>query len=183
MFVTKVAVENACVLTVLPVDGFSVPPVKSLNRPESDASRNNAVYFVPAFTYVPKKPMSSASAALFAANSIRESCAIIVSTSCVTVLPITTKLPVTARSPVIDCAPELRTTVLSTSNFTELFAGTATDVIPSPPTNVSVSVSNEIVSVPVSPATFKPVATDTLAAEVIRPSTSTANVGITEPPP
>ena len=52
------------------------------------------------------------------------------------------------------------------------------DVIPSPPTNVSVSVSSARESVPVSPAIDKFVATDTLAAEVIRPSTSTAKVGI-----
>ena len=117
----KVAVENACALTVLPADGFSVPPVNSLYLPESDASRNNAVYFVPAETYEPKKPMSRASAALFAANSMRESCATIVSTSCVIVLPETTKLPVIAKSPEI-VPPVVRTTVLSTSNLTLLFA-------------------------------------------------------------
>ncbi len=56
-------------------------------------------------------------------------------------------------------------------------------VIPSPPTNVIVSVASATASVPVSPAMFNVVAIDTLAAEVIRPFESTANVGICDAPP
>ena len=56
-------------------------------------------------------------------------------------------------------------------------------VIPSPPANVIVSVASATASVPVSPAMFSVVEMATLAAEVIRPSASTANVGTCDAPP
>ena len=58
---------------------------------------------------------------MFAASRSKESSVRIVSTSCVIVLPETTKLPVIAKSPEI-VPPVVRTTVLSTSNLTLLFA-------------------------------------------------------------
>ena len=98
------------------------------------------------------------------------------------VLPIIIKSPVIERLPVIVCSPDVLITVLSTSNFT-LSVGPIDDVIPSPPTNVSVSVANGTVFVPVSAAILRVVEIETLPAEVKRPCASTANVGICVAPP
>ena len=64
-----------------------------------------------------------------------------------------------------------------------MFAAVTTEVIPSPPLNVIVSVARATASVPASPAMFSVVEIETLAAEVMRPFASTENVGICVTPP
>ena len=120
---------------------------------------------------------------MFAASLISESSVVIVVTSCVTVLPEITKSPVIDKLPAIVCPPVVRITVLSTENATLFPAPFTTDVIPSPPTNVNVSDNNDSVSVPVSPAIDRFVATETLDAEVNLPSAATVNTGMFVVPP
>jgi len=54
----------------------------------------------------------------------------------------------------------------------------ATEVIPVPPTKVTVSVNRANAEVPVSPAMFKVVAREAVEAAVRRPFASTVNIGI-----